>query len=189
MPSERELTLYRVSTVDGSFVGKRTIEDKIGYAWSAKMEDLNGDGKKQLLVSNWTRRPGGNGVFAYTIPDDIMTGNFERFDIAMDFSIPWKYYFKMIGAPGIPEVLRFNGEDRAHIVLPGNGNEHAWLLQPTGDPEKFEYERHEIVDYHGPVSMVATADILGDGEQQVFIANSKKGYVEVFNASPSNWLN
>ena len=151
------------------------------------MEDLNGDGTKQLLVSNWTRRPGKNGVFAYTIPEDIMTGEFERFDIAMDFDIPWKYYFKMIGAPGVPEVLRPNGEeDRAYIILPGNGNESAWLLEPTGDASKFEYERHQIINGHGVIPMAATADVLGDGHQQVFIANSKKGYVEVFKTKPAN---
>ena len=188
MPSERQLTLYRVSTVDGSLVGQRTIEEDIGLAWSAKMEDLNGDGTKQLLVSNWTRRPGANGVFAYTIPDDIMTGDFERFDIAMNFYIPWKYYFQMIGAPGIPEILRREGEEgRAHIILPGNGNESAYLLQPVGDASKFEYERHQILNGRGVIPSAATADVLGDGEQQVFIANSKKGYVEVFDTKPASW--
>ena len=44
MPHEKELAIYRVSTVDGSLVDKRTIEDRIDIAWSAKMEDLNGDG-------------------------------------------------------------------------------------------------------------------------------------------------
>ena len=94
----------------------------------------------------------------------------------------------MIGAPGVPEILRRDGEEgRAHIILPGNGNESAYLLQPVGDASKFEYERHQILNGRGVIPSAATADVLGDGEQQVFIANSKKGYVEVFDTKPASW--
>jgi len=57
----------------------------------------------------------------------------------------------------------------------------------VGDASKFEYERHQILNGRGVVPSAATADVLGDGEQQVFIANSKKGYVEVFNTKPASW--
>jgi len=78
--------LYRVSTqaeTPGKLVGSRIIDDStILSAYSAKLVDLNGDGQKQLLVNNWQRDTDENGVYAYTVPDDLMSGSFEKFDIA-----------------------------------------------------------------------------------------------------------
>ena len=51
--SER-IALYRVSTVDGTFIDSRVIDDdNFGRAYSVKVVELNGDGKKQLLAHNW----------------------------------------------------------------------------------------------------------------------------------------
>ena len=77
------IALYRVSTVDGSFIDSRVIDDKdFGSAYSIKMVDLNGDGKKQLLTHNWQRNGDDTRMLAYTVPDDLMTGEFEKFTLA-----------------------------------------------------------------------------------------------------------
>lgn len=81
---DESLGVYRVSTKDGSLVESRKIDSpdiKLGgselhRAYSVQFVDLNGDGKKQLLVNNWEKSSKINGLFAYTVPDDIMSGEY-----------------------------------------------------------------------------------------------------------------
>merc|ERR1712087_491185 len=71
---DQKVGLYRVSTKDGSLVASRTIDDStILDAYSVALVDLNGDGSKQLLVNNHEKDDATNGIFAYTVPSDLMT--------------------------------------------------------------------------------------------------------------------
>ena len=163
---DEALAVYRVSTEDGTLVAQKTIDDTtILHAYSAKLVDLNGDGQKQLLVNNWERDGDDNGVYAYTVPDDIINGSFEKYDIATGFDISWDYWFSFIGGPGYPYTFYPDGNEvgRAKILVCGHGNQSAWLLTPTGDASNFEYERHEIIDGHAVIGAMDTADLDEDG--------------------------
>jgi len=81
---DESLGVYRVSTKDGTLVESRIIDSpdiqlggsSLHRAYSVQLVDLNGDGKKELLVNNWEKDADINGLFAYTVPDDIMTGEY-----------------------------------------------------------------------------------------------------------------
>ena len=183
---DEALGVYRVSLTDGSLIDSRIIDDKeILHAYSGGLVDLNGDGKKQLLANNWEKK--NNGVWAYTVPDDIINGTFERFVIAKDFDISWKYAIFTIGGPGYPYIFYPDLNDksgRAHILLCGHGDQRAYLLTPTGDADKFEYERHEIKNFGAVLGSMAQSDFDGDGHPEVWMAAYEKNYIEAFKTSP-----
>jgi len=85
----------------------------------------------------------------------------------------WKYFFTGIGGPGYPTVFYPDGtnEGRAHILLCGHGDEHMYLLTPTGDASQFEYERDSVVDGHAVIPYIETADLDEDGFSEVYMAN------------------
>ena len=169
-------------------IKEEPIDDtEIKHAYAAELVDLNGDGKKQLLANNWEKK--GNGVWAYTVPDDLINGTFEKFTIATDFDISWKYALFTIGGPGYHYIFYPDLEDksgRAHILLCGHGDQRAYLLTPTGDSEKFEYERHEIKNFGAVLGGMALSDFDGDGHPEVWMAAYEKGYIEAFKTSPDS---
>ena len=186
---DQKLALYRVSTKDGSLVDSRIIDDTtILSAYSVSMEDLNGDGKKELLINNHEKDATKGGIFAYTVPEDIMTGSFDKFTLATDFA-------SKDLSPGFPYAVHPNGQkdgERAHILVAGDDDDSAFLLTPTGDASKFEYEKDLITNVGGVVGALATYDVDGDGWLEMFVPNYNDGYVEVFKmsapAAPTEFL-
>jgi len=128
-------------------------------------------------------------MYAYTVPDDIMTGEFERFTVAKNFK-PVKKFFANNRTPSYPYAIYPDGYEpnkRAHILVAGSGDYKASLLIPTGDdPNEFEYEKKEIVNAKGIVGAIATADVDGDGWLEMYMANYNKGYVEAFSMSAAS---
>ena len=41
------------------------------------MQDINGDGKNELLINSQVLDASKSEIFAYTVPEDIMTGSFD----------------------------------------------------------------------------------------------------------------
>ena len=183
---DQKVALYRVSTKDGSLVGSRTIDDStILDAYSVALVDLNGDGKKELLVNNHEKDDATNGVFAYTVPDDLMTGDFTKYTLASGFKNAWSLTVPNM-APGFPYAVwpqGYQSGERAHILVAGDGDHRAHVLVPTGDASKFEYEDDVVVDAGGTVGALATADLDGDGWLEMYMPNYDKGYIEVFKIS------
>ena len=108
-----------------------------------------------------------------------MTGSFDKFTLATDFS-------SKDLSPGFPYAVYPNGQkdgERAHIVVAGDDDDSAFLLTPTGDASKFEYEKDLITDIGGVVGALATYDVDGDGWLELFVPNYNDGYIEVFKMS------
>lgn len=60
-----KVSLYRVSTRDGTLVDSRLIDDTILSAYSVTFADLNGDGVRDLMVNNHEKDESTNGIWAY----------------------------------------------------------------------------------------------------------------------------
>ena len=73
-----------------------------------------------------------------------MTGTFEKYTLASGF----KNAFSLVStnmAPGYTYPVWPNGkhsEERAHILVAGDGSHDAHILVPTGDSSKFEYTNY-----------------------------------------------
>jgi len=125
-------------------------------------------------------------MYAYTVPDDLMKGEFERFTVAKGFDPVWNLWGSN-RSPSFPYPIYPDGYEsnkRAHIVVAGSGDYSATLLIPTGDdPSKFEYEMKTIVETGGVVGDIVTADLDEDGWLEMYMANYNDGYVEAFKMS------
>ena len=132
--------MYRVSTLDGTLVDSRTIDDEtILDAYSVALVDLNNDGNLELLVNNHESDDKTNGIWAYSVPSDPMTGDFIKYTIASDFKNARSLMVANM-APGFPYAVWPNGKkkgERAHILVAGDGDHKAHVLQPTGDKDVF----------------------------------------------------
>lgn len=180
---DEKLALYRVSTKDGTLVGQRTIDDTtILSAYSVTMVDLNGDGKKVLLTNNHEKDEKTNGVYAYTMPDDLMTGEFKKYTLASGFKNAFSLFVPGM-SPGFPYAVWPNGKkdgERAHILIAGDGDFDTHVLTPIGDAAKFEYQNDIVVKAKGTIGALATADYDNNGWLEMYMPNYDKGYIEVF---------
>ena len=133
------------------------------------------------MVNNHQKDEKTNGIWAYTVPDDLMTGTFEKNTLATGFKNAFNLFIPGM-SPGFPYAIHPNGntKERAHIIVAGDGDYKAHVLAPTGDSSKFEYEDYVVVDAKGTVGALATADLDEDGWLEMYMPNYDKGYVEVY---------
>jgi hypothetical protein len=96
-----KVSFYRVSTKDGSLVDSRVIDTEILSAYSVTYADINGDNVKELMVNNHEKDDKTNGIWAYTMPNNWMTGDFEKHTLATGFKNAFSLTVPNM-APGFP---------------------------------------------------------------------------------------
>jgi len=180
-----KVTLHRISTVDGSLVGSKVIDDgAILSAYSVTYADINGDGVKELIVNNHEKDTKSNGIWAYTMPTDWMSGTYIKTNLASGFSNKFSLLIPNM-APGFPypfyPQVSTTGKVPAHIVVAGDGDHTAWLMTPTDS--HFTYARDTIKEEKGTVGALCFADIDGDDWQELFVPDYDSSKIEVFKFS------
>ena len=179
-----KVSFYRVSTLDGAFVDKRTIDTTILSAYSVTYADLNGDGVKELMVNNHETDNSTNGIWAYTFPSDWMTGEFTKETIATGFKNKFSLTVPNM-APGFPYPFypRTFDEPRkgvpAHILVAGDGDHTAHILTPI-DAVNFNWERDTLKEENGTVGALTWADLDEDFWNEVWVPDYDNNRVEVF---------
>jgi hypothetical protein len=162
---DQKLGLYRVSLADGSLIDSRIIDSTTLSAYSVQMVDLNSDGKKELLMNNHEKDNTTNGIWAYTIPSDLMTGIFEKHTITTGFKNAFSLTVPNM-SPGFPYPIWPNtateGTERAHILIAGDGDHTVSMATPTGSASSFEYTRAAIKNEGGTVGALAFSDLDGN---------------------------
>ena len=186
---DEALRVQRVSTVDGSLIESKTIDDEnILSAYNVAVVDLNSDGNKQLLVNNHETKDKKTGIWAYEFPNDIMNDEWTRQTIASDFHNAFSLTVPNM-SPGYTYAIYPNGyhkNERAHILVAGDGDHKAHALYPSGDSSVFEYTDTVFSDAKGTVGAMTFSDLDEDGWQEVWVANYDKGYVELFELSDAS---
>ena len=138
---DEAIRMLRVSTKDGTLVQAKTIDDtEILSAYSVTVTDLNGDGKRQLMVNNHQKKDKETGIWAYEFPEDPMNDDWSRVALATNFHNAFSLTVPNM-SPGFPYVLYPNGKkegERAHILVAGDGDHAAHAMYPTG--EDFGYD-------------------------------------------------
>ena len=79
------LGVYRVNLADGTLVSSRVIDNTTLNAYSVQLVDLNGDGKKELVMNNHEKDDTTNGIWAYTVPNDLINGTYNKYTITTGF--------------------------------------------------------------------------------------------------------
>jgi hypothetical protein len=147
------------------------------------MVDLNGDGTKQLVVNNHEKDEKTNGIWAYTMPEDIMTGDYKKYPLATGFKNKFSIAIPNM-APGFPYPIwpqtSTQGSERAHIAVAGDGDHSVHILNPTGNASSFEYTDQIIKDEGGTVGALAFSDLDNNGWLEMWVPNYDSSFIEVY---------
>ncbi len=177
----KRLTLYTINTTTAS-VSSRDIDTEIGPAYSVSVVDLNGDGAKDLLVTNHVGGSGGS-VFAYEIPQDILKGNFTKHVIATDFPVTAVGFNE--AAPGFAYAFKPHASyvGPQYILVAGDGSKSAYLLQPM--EKGFAYNKTVVIAVDGIVGSIAVANLIGsEGWAEFFVPDYGGGKIYAYVFGP-----
>lgn len=179
-----KVSVHRVSTKDGTLVQSSIIDDtSILAAYSVQVVDLNSDGQKELLVNNHEKSDKTNGIWAYKMPSDIMTGTYEKYTVASGFHNAFSLTVPNM-APGFPYAIwpetSRQGRERAHVAVAGDGDHTAHLFMPSGDKSQYQYTDEVVKNEGGTVGAMDFADLDNDGWLEMYVPNYDGSYVEVF---------
>lgn len=182
----QKVSFYRVSTVDGSLVASKTIDDDgILAAYSVTYADINSDGKKELIVNNHEKDSKTNGIWAYSFPSDWMTGTYTKTTLASGFVNKFSLLVPNM-APGFPypffPQVSTTGKVPAHIVVAGDGDHTAWIMTPSDNT--FGYTRDAIKEEKGTVGALCWSDLDNNDWQELWVPDYDSSRIEVFKFSP-----
>lgn len=169
-----QLNLFR-STASTGFADPEDVETvlldgDIGAPFDVQVVDVNGDGTKDLLISNH-QGDGTGGVYAYEIPDDITDATgYTRHTLAEGFPVTQKGQDQ--ASPGSPiafyPTARLEAAAGApYIALAGDAAQMAYILVPGR--RDWVYTTTLLHDCGCTVGYPAVADIDGDGYVEIVV--------------------
>lgn len=183
---DERVLMNRVSTVDGSLVATKIIDDtNILSAYNVTMVDLNSDGSRQLMVNNHETKDEKTAIFAYEFPKDLMNDDWNQVTLASNFHNAFSIFVPQM-SPGFAYAVYPNGyhkHERQHIIVAGDGDHSAHIMSPTGESSDFEYDNSIFADAKGTVGALETSDLDEDGWLEVWMPNYDKGYIELWKMS------
>jgi hypothetical protein len=150
----------------------RVIDDTIHEGFGLVYTDVNGDGKKEVVMSNHVKTKVGGGVYIYEIPSfkkHVATSGIANIAFGPNSA-----------APGSPTIVYPNTDDKlASILLAGDGSGKAYLLTPLDD--KFNYKTEIFLDVDDQtVGTISAGDVDGDGKAEVFVPHYEGSNVRIF---------
>lgn len=180
-----KLMAYFINLKDLSDVKSVLIDDSIGAAYNVIIEDLNKDGKLELLVNNHEHDHDKAAIFAYEIPTNPLTEKWIRHTI-LDEIVTLKRGLNE-AAPGFTYTFypRMNAtHEKPHILIAGDGAENTVLLRPT--EQDFVYTCEEVINVGGVVGSLAIGDVDGDGFVEFFVPDYDNGHIFAFSFGPES---
>lgn len=151
----------------------RVIDDNLGKPFAVMLEDVDGDGKKELLVTNH-QGPDDEilpAVFAYEVDwNNLESGAYPRHTLTYGPSEN-KVSNVGVGAPGFAHSFypRAGMTGPKWVFAAGDGAYDVWILKPTG--RRFEYETL-LIDINGTTGEILAHDFDGDGIMDLLIPDN-----------------
>jgi len=163
-----EKIVYWWRKEDGT-MASRVLDEQSGPGFSCSWEDLNGDGKLELLATNHAAANGSVYVYSFA-GDDLATAEVTRHVLATGFT-PFKIATGQ-ASPG--DAIAFRPEvhstGKPHIFLSGDNSNSIFLLTPKSeDVNDWSYETEKIADLGADVGRPSISDVNGDGFADVFV--------------------
>jgi len=156
----------------------------IGHAYHMDWIDINGDGKREILVNNHEGPPGpqsGGAIFAYEYVGYYRDGKsaWKRRTLVKDaFEVTQPGNNQM--SPGFLLPYHPEGDARPSFFVAGDGSQRAYLFTPADSDDGWGYEMTWSRYVGDIVGQVAVHDIDGDGVAEVFVPSYGKNFVEVW---------
>jgi hypothetical protein len=176
----RRLTVHFISPT-GKLIKSRVIDTDVpGRPFMVRVEDLMGDGRLQLLVTNHDSKEEVSRVVAYEIPDNLLDGTYAKHVLASGFKTKFSIT-PGAASPGFAYGFypRANSEGPKHILLEGDGSHEVYLLSPVQD-QRLVYETKMVTDIGGTVGALLIRDLNGDGIMDVLVANNDASEITSF---------
>jgi hypothetical protein len=158
-----------------------TIDKTIGPAFEMQYVDVNGDGIKDLLVTNHVGDGAKAGVFAYEVPK-VMTDKWVRHDLAMGFPVLQSGVGQ--ASPGgahifFPDTNKATG--KPHIIVAGDGSQKAYVLLPNSpDANDWTFTTSVVHDCQCTVGGIAVGDVNKDGKSELYIPCYDNNYLVTY---------
>lgn len=154
----------RLVTMQGKQTAVNVIDNTIGNPFAVGLDDIDGDGTNELVVTNHQDSSQDDikaAVYAYEIPSDVINGNFVRHTLAYDVS-PIASHAPGVGSPGFANVFtpKLGQSGRRHLLVAGDGSFDVWYLKPTGN-DKWSYST-EVFYIGGTTGQMLVMDLNGD---------------------------
>ena len=146
---------------------RRVLDDSIGKPFDVAIEDINADGKVDLLVTNHENNEDA-GVFAYEIPDNLKD-NWRRHTLYKGFKTIQKGAGQ--GSPGEAMAIHPNKKKSGKpvILVSGDGTQNAHILRPQSqNSNDWIYSETSFLDA-GCTRKMAANDVDGDGWLEIFV--------------------
>lgn len=148
---------------------KHIIDDSLGSAFDLELVDINGDEKKDLLVTNHEGDEKA-AVFGFEIPDNIRDSWLRH--TLIDGIVTENFGIKQ-ASPGSAFAIPMPNEDKQGlkpgIVFGGDGSTKVHYLKPlSSDTNDWTYSEQVLVDTDSTIGTVAAGDVDGDGRFEIF---------------------
>lgn len=150
---------------------------------------MDSDGKKELVLNNHEKDEKVNGIWAYSIPVDLMGGDFVKYTLSSGFKNAPSFPVPNT-APGFtyavwPQISS-QGQGRAYILVAGDGDHSVSMLDPIGDNENFQYNRTLIENTGGTVGALAFSDLDCNGWLEMWVPNYDGSTIELYKFTGSS---
>lgn len=179
--SAKKLSAYQIDS-KGS-VQYIVLDDTLGSAFDVQIDDLNGDGQEDLLVSNHESDSKAS-VFGYEIDFDSLIIKARHTLIT---GIETKQKAIKAASPGpvttfFPNTSSISSAQKPWILVSGDGSQKAHILVPEDnfDQQKWSYREHTLWNPKSTVGQSAVGDIDGDGKVEIFVPAYDSNQVAVF---------
>jgi hypothetical protein len=152
----------------GGFSEKRRTELLIPNAYSAAAGDLDGDGKTDLVVANYSERDEAKKSTRYAVDSTIFYGDGRRFETARKAALPTN------GATGIA-LADVTGDGRLDIVISQHRDEESFDIPSAifvNAPSGFSPANREFLGTFG----AADVAIVPGSLPGLFFSNRQSGY-------------
>lgn len=163
----------RILNSRGQQTAYRIIDANLGLPFAVTLDDLDGDGVKELIATNHQDDVTAikAAVFAYEVPwNDLINGQFRRHTLVYHPSLI-KRPDPGAGSPGFayPFYPQRGMSGPKHILVAGDGTFDVWYLRPNG--RRFQYDL-QIVEYPGTTGELLLKDWDGDGIMDVLVPDN-----------------
>lgn len=154
----------------------RLIDDKLGSPFDLLLEDLNLDGRKDLVVTN--HEGGSRGaVYAYEIPESFKTQAWQRHTLLQNIRVESRGF--NAAAPGAPLVWHETRGGKPSILIGGDGSCKVHMLVPASNrAADWSYEEQIILRTDSTIGRIWLGEV--EGTDHLFVPSYDESKVYVF---------
>lgn len=153
----------------------RVAKTDLGFLFNMTLVDMQGNGRKDIVLTNHETDPLKAGVYAVEIPVDFKTGEYVTHTLANNF--PTLNEGPGQASPGgaVPIPMK-KGKDM--WAISGDGNQKAYIMCNRGGA--YTWTTEPFLDTGNTVGAIAVSDVNGDGHSELFVPSYEKGEIYVY---------